>query len=102
MDPSEDEKKDFKEAIQKATLETNEKTKNTLTELVELLERHGSIELMSQLVSLETRAQNPQFLDPENPSSENAFMLFLSGLFLKHHNLDAKAVHPNFTIYFCR
>ena len=100
MDASEDEKKDFEQTIQKATLETKEKTKNTLAELIRFLEKHGSVELMSQLASLETQAQSLQFLDPANPSSENAFMLFLSGLFLKHHNLDAKAVHPNLPYIF--
>ena len=81
-------------------MEAKEKAKTGLAELVDLLEKHGSVELMSQLAALEIHAQSPLFNDPGNPSSENAFMLFLSGLFLKHQNLDAAPMHPSLPYIF--
>ena len=81
-------------------MEAKEKANTGLIELVELLEKHGSIELMSQLASLEIQAQSPLFSDPGNPSSENAFVLFLSGLFLKHQNLNVFPIHPRLPYIF--
>jgi len=75
--------------------ESKEKTKQYYDELIEKLKEYGSVELLAQMMLLEIRAQSPSFHNPANPMSENPFGLFLSGLFLNHHNFDATPVQPN-------
>ena len=91
---SEEQIKEFKEKIKKSQEESEKNTKKYGLELEEKLKKYGSLELLSQLALMEIRAQSPQFHNASNPMSENPFTLFLSGMFLKHHNFEAKAVHP--------
>lgn len=91
---SEKEIEEFRQKVKELIKESIEDVKKYSTEIEEYLKKYGSIPLLSQIILQEIRAQSPSFHDPSNPMGENPFGLFLSGLFLKYNNLNAKAVHP--------
>lgn len=92
---SEEQIKEYRKKIKKSKEESEKDAKKYYLELEEQLKKYGSLELLSQLTLMEIRAQSPQFHNASNPMSENPFVLFLSGMFLKYNNFEAKAVHPS-------
>lgn len=85
----------FDEELKKWKQEIEEKLPKLREDLESKIEQRGSIELMANIAMQEILAQNPIFHNAENPLSENAFLVFLLGIFLRKNKLDAGEPHPD-------
>ena len=59
--------------------------KNLKEEIVQKLDRIGSIELLSKIALYELHIQSPIFYDRNDPASEHSFAMFVSGLCLSNN-----------------
>ena len=59
--------------------------KNLKANIVQKLDRIGSVELLSKIALYELHIQSPEFHDRYNPASENSFAMFVSRLCLSNN-----------------
>jgi len=85
----------FKEQFKENMKKLEQDLPKLKQDLDSLMEKYGSVELMSNLAIQELFAQNPLTHDPNNPLGENPFFAFLLGLFLTKNRLDAGEPHPD-------
>jgi len=92
--PTESEIEDFNKKLKETIKKIERKLPKLKEDLESKLTKYGSTELLANIAIEELFAQNPVFHDPQNPMSENPFLVFLLGIFLQKNNLKHGEPHP--------